>query len=174
MNYNDKNLKSRARSKFINLLSRYSIIMVAIISIVTGMFFGYKNHKCGSDIVLSEKFTEDNVYSLIIQLNIEHPDIVMAQCILESGSFSSEICKEANNIVGMKVPKYRPTVCLGVHKGHAVYVSWRECLIDYALWQSAYCKGLTREEYFKYLDKVYSQVDDYSERIKRVIKSRNL
>lgn len=176
MNYNDKTLKERARNKLFRLFSGYSIIIVAVISIATGILVGYKNHKCepSKSVFTLEKLTEDEIYSFIIQLNIEHPDIVMAQCILESGNFSSEICKEANNLLGMKVPKYRPTMCIGVHKGHAVYVSWKECIVDYAIWQSSYCRGLTREEYFKYLDKVYSQVKDYSERVKKVIKSRNL
>lgn len=185
MNYNDKNFKEKIRRKIRNFPRSYLFTISILLIVSSGIIFGgmeivnlLNNRKIlvkDSKSIDEEKILiEEKVYDYIYSLRLEHPDIVMAQCILESGNFSSEIFLEGNNCLGMKVPQIRPTLCTGTYKGHAKFSSVRDCISDYAIWQSIYCKGLTREEYFKYLDKVYSQVDDYSERLKRVIKSRNL
>lgn len=51
----------------------------------------------------------------------------------------------------MKVPSTRPTLAVGVLYGHACFNSWYECLVDYALWQTAFARNLSRDEYFAYL-----------------------
>lgn len=116
----------------------------------------------------------DSVYTCIFLLRLEHPDIVMAQCIEESGGFTSLLFKEGNNCTGMRVPFQRPTLATGVLYSHARFNSWRECLADYAIWQSTYARGLTREAYLTYLDRVYAEKKGYSERLKRIINDKNL
>lgn len=116
----------------------------------------------------------DSVYTCIFLLRMEHPDIVMAQCIEESGGFTSLLFKEGNNCTGMRVPAQRPTLATGVLYGHACFTSWRECLADYAIWQSTYARGLTREAYLAYLDRVYAEKKGYSERLKKIINDKNL
>lgn len=116
----------------------------------------------------------DSVYSCIFELRIEHPDIVMAQCIEESGCFTSALFKEGNNCTGMRVPAQRPTLVKGSLYNHARFDSWRECIADYAIWQSIFARGLTRDAYFAYLDRVYAERKGYSERLKNIIKSREL
>ena len=39
----------------------------------------------------------DEVYDYIFKLRIDHPDIVMAQCIEESGGFTSKLFVEGHN-----------------------------------------------------------------------------
>jgi hypothetical protein len=46
----------------------------------------------------------DEVYDYIFKLRLDHPDIVMAQCIEESGTFTSKLFREGHNCLGMKVP----------------------------------------------------------------------
>lgn len=115
---------------------------------------------------------EDEIYSTIFQLRIEHPEIVFAQCILESGRFSSQLFLKGNNCLGMMLSKVRPSVAIGVYLGHAQYEHWRDCLIDYALWQTAYARGLSSDEYLKYLDKVYAEDSLYSKKLRYIMRMR--
>lgn len=117
---------------------------------------------------------QDSVYGTIYKLRIQHPDIVMAQCLEESGNFTSRLFKDANNCTGMKVPAQRPTLANGVLYGHARFKNWYDCLVDYALWQTSYARNLSRDEYFAYLDRVYAEKKNYSQRIKVIIKTRGL
>lgn len=88
----------------------------------------------------------DEVYDYIFKLRIDHPDIVMAQCIEESGGFTSKLFVEGHNCLGMKVPGSRPTLAVGTMLGHARFNSWRECIADYAIWQSSFARRLTKDE----------------------------
>nr|DAI33446.1 MAG TPA: Mannosyl-glycoprotein endo-beta-N-acetylglucosaminidase [Caudoviricetes sp.] len=116
----------------------------------------------------------DEVYDYIFKLRIDHPDIVMAQCIEESGGFTSKLFVEGHNCLGMKVPGSRPTLAVGTMLGHARFNSWRECIADYAIWQSTFARRLTKDEYFAYLDRVYAEKKGYSSRLKAIIQSRGL
>lgn len=116
----------------------------------------------------------DEVYDYIFKLRIDHPDIVMAQCIEESGGFTSKLFVEGHNCLGMKVPGSRPTLAVGTMLGHARFNSWRECIADYAIWQSTFARRLTKDEYFAYLDRVYAEKKGYSGRLKAIIQSRGL
>ena len=116
----------------------------------------------------------DEVYDYIFKLRIDHPDIVMAQCIEESGGFTSKLFVEGHNCLGMKVPGSRPTLAVGTMLGHARFNSWRECIADYAIWQSTFARRLIKDEYFAYLDRVYAEEKGYSGRLKAIIQSRGL
>lgn len=117
---------------------------------------------------------QDSVYSYIFKLRLEHPKIVMAQCIEESGHFKSKLFLEGNNLIGMKVPSIRPTLAKSVLYSHAKFNSWKECLADYAIWQQIYVRNKSENEYFEYLDKVYAEKKGYSDRLKEIIKRYNL
>jgi uncharacterized FlgJ-related protein len=113
-------------------------------------------------------FSKENMIKLIIELNIAHPDIVIAQAIIESGNFKSNIFKENNNLFGMKMPKYRKTTAIGINRGHAVYSSWRESVIDYALWQGKRARYSTKNQYLRRL-KSYAADPNYIIKIKQRI-----
>lgn len=116
----------------------------------------------------------ESVYDRIFQLRLDHPDIVMAQCILESGEFTSDLFKEGNNCLGMKVPGQRPTFAVGVCRGHAKFKSWHDCIADYALWQSAYGRGLSDDAYLSLLDRIYAEDGSYAAKLKSIIHKYNL
>lgn len=116
----------------------------------------------------------ESVYDRIFQLRLDHPDIVMAQCILESGEFTSDLFKEGNNCLGMKVPGQRPTFAVGVCRGHARFKSWHDCIADYALWQSAYGRGLSDDAYLALLDRIYAEDGSYTAKLKSIIRKYNL
>ena len=113
-------------------------------------------------------FSKENLARLIYTLKIAHPDIVMAQAIIESGNFKSNIFKENNNLFGMKMPEYRKTTAIGTNRGHAVYRNWRESVIDYALWQGKRARYSTTNQYLRRL-RSYAADPNYISKIKKRI-----
>ena len=109
------------------------------------------------------------IYDEIFAARIAHPDIVLAQCILESAGGSSPLATAANNLFGMRVAGQRPTTAIGTYKGHAKYATIHDAVLDYAIWQAAYCRNLSREAYFAYLDANYSGTPNYSEHLRKII-----
>jgi len=154
------------------------IVLFAIVmlckTVIQGFERGLEERAVAAPTPAIELTIQDSVYAAIYELRLAHPDIVMAQCIEESGNFTSALFKEGHNCTGMKVPGSRPTMARGVLYGHARFGSWATCLVDYAMWQSAFARGLTRDEYFAYLDRVYAEKPGYSKRLKAIIKDRGL
>ena len=97
-----------------------------------------------------------NLKRLIYVLKIQH----------ESANFKSKIFKENNNLFGMKMPKRRKTMAIGINRGHAKYSSWQASVIDYKLMQKRYAHNKSRNQYFVYLRK-YAQDPNYVNKIKR-------
>jgi hypothetical protein len=111
------------------------------------------------------------LYLEIIENDIKHPDIVLAQAILESGYLSSPIFIENNNLFGMRFPERRPTVALSENRGYSVYDCWTDSVKDYKLFQEFLFKRKekTRDEYFDYLDRIYAEDPNYVPFLKKVI-----
>lgn len=113
----------------------------------------------------------DEILAYILDLRIENSYIVYAQARLESGNFTSDIFIENNNLFGMKVAERRPTTAIGVNRGHAVYKSWQESVLDYALMQAAYYRGLSEKEYLDKICSVYAEDSMYRKRIVEIMKN---
>ena len=71
----------------------------------------------------------------------------------------------------MKMPERRTTIAIGINKGHAVYETWQDSVIDYALWQSSYMRGLSEIDYLIKLRNTYAESINYDERIKIIKES---
>lgn len=109
------------------------------------------------------------VESELKSLNVRFVDIAVAQSIIESGSYTSDVYTKANNCFGMKLAKQRPTTAIGEYKGYAKYKNVRDCLIDYALWQQNNLSGInTDEDYLKLLERVYAEDKDYINKIRQL------
>ena len=119
--------------------------------------------------------TKESVYSAIKSFGIDHPDIVYAQALLETGGFKSRVCKDNNNLFGMKVPRKRPTTAMN-NSGYAKYTHWSESIKDYKLYQDYITrkKKFSRSQYLSILSKRYSETPDYVSRLKRVIKQHKI
>jgi hypothetical protein len=115
--------------------------------------------------------TKENVARYIYALNIEHPKIVLAQAILESGHFKSVVAVKNNNIFGMREAKQRVTTATGTQLNHAKYSRWQESVMDYGLYQASYLKGLTESEYWSYLEQHYSETPGYTNLLKQIYKN---
>lgn len=112
---------------------------------------------------------KDSVYNYMLDLRIEHPHIVIAQAILETGNFTSDLAVNNNNLFGMKMPTKRATTAISVRKKHAVFNTWKESVIDYALYQTTYRRNLTESQYYDKL-KTYAEDEKYIEKVKQLAK----
>lgn len=118
--------------------------------------------------------TKYSLYQEILSQNIEFPDIVYAQAILESGNMTSKIFNSNNNLFGMRKPVKRETVAKKTTLyGYAVYESWKESVTDYSLYQKYYFNKhnnfRSRTQYLEYIDKTYSESKVYVKSLKRVM-----
>lgn len=164
-------------------ISYKSYITVAFV--VLGLFssIGFKAGTVYKDseiipIVLSseedDSFSAEKLHDFIKSMNIKFPNIVYRQSVLESGNFKSAVFKENNNMLGMRVPKSRPTTNIGENLNHAAYKSWKDCVVDYALWQASFARKInTEEQYYEFLDEVYCDYvlngKKYSQHLKELI-----
>lgn len=116
--------------------------------------------------VLSDVLNWHNIKHEVTKCGIKFPEIVMLQIRLETGGLQSRICKECNNLVGMKYPRKRETTAVGRDKsGAAVYDTWQDCIRDYRLWQDyMYWRG----DYYDFLHGIYATDVYYVSKLKRL------
>jgi uncharacterized FlgJ-related protein len=112
------------------------------------------------------------LYNEILEQELEFPDIVFAQAVLESGSFTSKLFRSNNNLFGMRKPSKRITLAIGERHGYAIFEFWQESVADYALYQEHYFKNrkISRAQYLAHLNKTYSETTGYVNRLNRIIK----
>lgn len=109
----------------------------------------------------------DSVYNYIQEVGIKNPSIVYKQALLESDGFQSHLFKRANNMFGMRNAYSRPSTSIGSSNGYAVYNTWQESVLDYALYQTHILKGrkMTDEEYIAFISKSYAEDSAYMSKI---------
>ena len=113
-----------------------------------------------------------NLVNTVWSLPFKHKDIVVAQAILETGWFKSKNFVTNNNLFGMKQVFSRTTTADTTINGYSHYPNWRQSVIDYYIKQSVRenIVPTNREEYFRYLDRTYSEVGpSYSNQLKSII-----
>jgi uncharacterized FlgJ-related protein len=115
---------------------------------------------------------ENQIKLAIYRLHLEHPEIVYAQAVLESKFFTSKLFKRNHNMFGMKVASSRPTTAIGTNGEYAEYNNWRDSLLDYALFQAAYMRGFTFDEYMEKLSRSYAEDDEYTSKLIRIINNK--
>lgn len=110
----------------------------------------------------------DSIYNEILELEIQHPDIVFSQALLESNYASSDLFITNNNLFGMKDSGSRATTSDSIVNGYKWYPNWRESVIDYALLQMAFYRGLDEATYYQRLSENYAQDSKYIHKLKSV------
>ena len=173
LNYFTRDNKKKQRGNFITLV-------VAIACVVAGSFLmgaidwvkedvQIESYPSDSTLVVTAKQEvafEDSVYQYILFLNIKHPEVVFKQAKIESGNFKSKVFREYNNMFGMKMPYKRPTMAIGkTSSGFAIYDSWKDSVIDYALYQAYSAKNLSEEAYIDHLNDHYAEDSLYNSKI---------
>lgn len=108
------------------------------------------------DTVRIEVFSEANLIRYMEILEIEYPNIVLAQAKLESGNFTSNRFKQYNALFGFQ------TSNTNIIK----YKSWKESVINYKNWQMRRLKD--GENYYDFLVRVkYSEDSNYVNKLKQ-------
>lgn len=117
----------------------------------------------------------DKVYKMCIQSGAWYPEIIMAQFIIESGSGTSQLAKNARNFYGMKYigTKGRPTLQIPNMDYHSygMYLNWQHSVLDRVLWDDWVFKKKkpeTRELYLAKLDGVYAEDPNYVTKVVRI------
>jgi uncharacterized FlgJ-related protein len=152
------------------------VLFIVSVSTIVAFYEGMQHEpevtSKGIDVIAADTVQvsiADSVKAYIERLNIQHPDIVFAIARLESGNFTSTLFLENNNCFGMKRAAQRPTTASGVKGGYAKYDNWQMSVIDFALYQAAYCRGMSRENFTDYIGRNYSKTEDYVTRLTRLI-----
>ena len=114
---------------------------------------------------------DSTAFGAMIEFEIQHPHIVLAQMKIESGNYGSSIARNNNNYFGMRQPSSRLTVSLGSRNGYARYRSWAYSILDYALWQRQYAWNLTEEQYLAKLGRTYAEDPNYVSKVKKLSKN---
>jgi len=122
-----------------------------------------------------DPFSEDELITMMRDLNIKLPHIPLAQSMLETGNWKSSMFLENHNLFGMKEATRRVSTAKGSNKGHAYYDTWRESVYDYAFYQCRYLGNIkTEDEYFQYLSASYAEDTSYVNKLKRIIENEGL
>jgi hypothetical protein len=127
--------------------------------------------------LINEKdaFSKEKMAIMLNDLNIKFPWIPMAQSMIETGQWKSEVFLENNNLFGMREAKSRITTSIGTNLDHAEYNSWRESVYDYAFYQSRYLGNIKNEsEYYQYLNASYAEDPGYIKKVKYIVESYGL
>lgn len=111
-----------------------SAVMIMFATISTeqkkGKLDTIKKPSFNTDTIKLDTFSEANLILQMWELDIKHPDIVLAQSKLETGNFKSYLFKESNNLFGFRT-----------FTGYKRYKNWQCSLVDYAQWQTKKYKG---------------------------------
>jgi flagellum-specific peptidoglycan hydrolase FlgJ len=122
---------------------------------------------------ISKRFlTHSALRGMLYQENIIMPEIVLKQAILESGNFTSQLCKEQNNIFGMKYARQRKTMAIGrTPAGYAIYRSWQDAVKDYKYFQEFYqSRGRDLKDYYSFLRSIgYASDPRYEAKLKSIL-----
>ena len=120
-------------------------------------------------------FTEDKFISKIKELNLKYPHIVLAQSYIESGTFTSKIFRENNNMFGMKQARVRINLAKSTQYNHAYFETWEDCLLDFAFHRATYFHKLKSEQdYYNYLGKYYAEDPGYINKLKTMVNKYKL
>ena len=124
---------------------------------------------------INNDFSKEALVEELKRLNVKYPHIVMAQAMIESGHFQSNIFRSNHNLFGMKEARQRVTTARGTNLNHAYYENWKESVIDYAMFQAAYLKDLkTEAAYLLYLDANYAEAQGYDSAVKKMVEREKL
>lgn len=97
-----------------------------------------------------------NVLAELKKQNVPHANIVLAQSLLETGGYKSNLCRTHNNIFGLKKGnKYRR------------YSNYTECIRDYKKHISSKYKG---GSYYTFLNNLgYAEDEAYTQKLKDMV-----
>lgn len=103
----------------------------------------------------TDTLTLDNVLREIKRQEIKFPEVVLRQCILETGYLKSNICKKYNNLFGFYYIS-----------DYLKFNNWKESIAYYKKFQDAKYKG---GNYYHFLDRLpYAEDSLYTQSLKNI------
>lgn len=122
----------------------------------------------------------DSVFKVIVESGAWYPEIIMAQFIIESGSGTSNVSKNASNYFGMKKigegSRSRPNLQIkGMdYSGYGMYMNWQHSILDRVLWDLWVFKTKkpeTVDEYLRKIDGIYAEDPGYVVKLRSIAAS---
>lgn len=103
-----------------------------------------------------DELTIANLYAALQRHGIKYPKIVLAQALLETGNFRSRLCREGNNLFGLRHSK-----------GYYNFDHWEESVIAYRDWVQY--KHRDGEGYYTFLKRIgYASAKDYIYKVRKI------
>ena len=110
------------------------------------------------EFLLSENPKKDLI-EVLNYYEIEHPEIVYAQAVLETGNFKSRVCKEYNNLFGLYNSKT---------KNYYKFDHWSESVVAYHNFIQ-YRYNL-KDDYYEFLSTIgYAEDPKYIDKLKEIV-----
>lgn len=101
--------------------------------------------------------TDQQLLKELQKYDIKHPKIVLAQAKLETGNYTSKLCKEHGNLFGLRGKN-----------GYAKFKNWRESIKAYRDWVQYKYKG---GDYYVFLKEIgYASDPKYITKVKDITK----
>lgn len=174
---NDKLMYVNVSRIYIASASLVALVLISVSSIFfyfNGISNGLNSITPEEKIIIlkkADKFSVEKFKGYLDDLNVKFKDVVYAQAQLETNGFTSRIFKENNNLFGMKQAMQRSSTNIGEQYGHAYYESWRQSVLDYALYQCKYLSNIdSREQYLQYLKQNYAEDPNYFIKLTKLLK----
>lgn len=110
--------------------------------------------------MFAPKLSDAELYKLLLQEGIHHPEIVVAQAKLETGNYKSKLFKTNNNLFGLKKGR-----------DYAKFNSYRECIKYYKV--NIQSKYRPKENYYTFLQRIgYAKDPRYTEKLQKIVKTQ--
>jgi len=93
----------------------------------------------------------------LVRLGCVLPNVAVAQFRIETGNYTSAICRENKNLAGIR--NSSSPLSIGKNRGHNAYKTYRDCLKDYVRVQNKYLKNI---------DGKYAEAKGYIKLIKSI------
>lgn len=109
----------------------------------------------GIDSYSDDSLTIDNLYKVLNEYNVKFKKIVVAQALLETGNFSSDLCRQHHNIFGLRHPS---------DGSYYEFSNWKDCVRAYRDdVQYKYMEG----DYYRFLKHIrYAEDRCYTRKVK--------
>jgi hypothetical protein len=101
--------------------------------------------------------TDSAITHELTKLGCVLPNVALAQFKIETGHYTSAICKENKNLAGIR--NSNSPLSRGKNRGHNVYDTYRDCLKDYVRIQ---------ERYLSAIDGKYAESKGYLNNLRQV------
>lgn len=103
----------------------------------------------------------DAVRAELKRVGVRNPEIALAQAVLETGWFKSNVCKNKNNLFGLYNSNKRE---------YYSFKTWQESVVAYHKWIESKWNG--KGSYFAFLERIgYAKSKDYTQKVKAVMRS---